>query len=185
MIRKASFGDIQAIFKIVKEVTARLNAEGNNQWNSEYPNKKLLRRDVTNGHMYVKVKDDEVLGMIVLNYEEPEEYRSVKWSAKGRCLVIHRMAVKDSELGKGVGRELLKFSENLARNVAQTACIKADTYSTNKAAKALFESEGYKNVGSVSLREDLGDFHCYERILEGVTPKVRTNKRGRKPKNPV
>ena len=182
MIRKASFDDLKQIYALVKEATLRMNSEGNHQWDADYPTKKILRKDVTNGHLFIKAVDGEVLGIIVLNFTQPNQYTTLEWNSDARSLIIHRMAVKENTLGKGVGTELVQFAEQHARHHLNVAGIRTDTYFLNKAAQQLFTKLGYRMVGAVSLDEKLGDFYCYETVFPEIIPTVRTGKRGRKAK---
>ena len=76
-------------------------------------------------------EDDEILGCVMLVQEEPETVR------------LRQMAVLNDIQGKGVGRALMQFAENLARDRG----FKKITMHARKNAMGFYEKMGYKKKG--------------------------------------
>ncbi|HEY0733146.1 MAG TPA: GNAT family N-acetyltransferase [Chitinophagaceae bacterium] len=76
-------------------------------------------------------EDDEMLGCCMLVQEEPETVR------------LRQMAVLNDIQGKGVGRALMQFAENLARDRG----FKKITMHARKNAMGFYEKMGYKKIG--------------------------------------
>ena len=75
-------------------------------------------------------EDDEMLGCCMLVQEEPETVR------------LRQMAVLNDIQGKGVGRALMQFAENLARDRG----FKKITMHARKNAMGFYEKMGYKKI---------------------------------------
>src|SRR5215204_2001352 len=76
-------------------------------------------------------EDDTMLGCCMLVEEEPQTVR------------LRQMAVPDAYQGKGIGRALMNFAENLARDRG----YKRITMHARKNAAGFYEKMGYKRLG--------------------------------------
>jgi predicted GNAT family N-acyltransferase len=77
-------------------------------------------------------EDDQMLGCCMLVEEEPGTVR------------LRQMAVLNDLQGKGVGRALMQFAENLARDRG----FKKITMHARKNSLGFYEKMGYKRVGN-------------------------------------
>jgi ribosomal protein S18 acetylase RimI-like enzyme len=152
MIRKAEMSDLESIMEIVPEIIKEMHLSNNYQWDANYPQVKDFTQDITNGNLYVSVKDNRVVGFICINDDEPQEYNELKWSSSEDALVIHRMGVSSDFRKVGIGAELVRFADELSRSLGVN-CLKTDTYSLNTKAQGLFEGKEKP-------------FYCYEKVLE-------------------
>jgi predicted GNAT family N-acyltransferase len=75
-------------------------------------------------------EDDQLLGCCMLTRETPTSVR------------LRQMAVKAGLQGKGIGRVLMQFAENLARDRGNTKM----TMHARKSAAGFYEKLGYKVV---------------------------------------
>ena len=76
-------------------------------------------------------EDDEMLGCCLLTVVEPHTVR------------LRQMAVKTGLQGKGIGRVLMQFAENLARDRGHTKLV----MHARKTAVGFYEKLGYKVKG--------------------------------------
>jgi GNAT superfamily N-acetyltransferase len=76
-------------------------------------------------------EDDQMLGCCMLTQVEPDKVR------------LRQMAVVSGLQGKGIGRVLMQFAENLARDRG----YKKITMHARKLAVGFYEKQGYKLVG--------------------------------------
>jgi predicted GNAT family N-acyltransferase len=76
-------------------------------------------------------EDDEMLGCCMLTKVGPQTVR------------LRQMAVKPGLQGKGIGRVLMQFAENLARDRGNAKM----TMHARKTATGFYEKQGYKIVG--------------------------------------
>ncbi|HEY1022975.1 MAG TPA: GNAT family N-acetyltransferase [Flavisolibacter sp.] len=83
-------------------------------------------------HMHMAAfEDEQMLGCCMLVEEGPETVR------------LRQMAVVNDVQGKGIGRALMQFAENLARDRG----YKRITMHARKAAVGFYEKMGYRQIG--------------------------------------
>lgn len=90
-----------------------------------------LEQEKENLHI-AAYEDDRMLGCCMLVEEDSETVR------------LRQMAVPDEYQGKGIGRALMNFAENLARDRG----YKKITMHARKNAMGFYEKMGYKKVGN-------------------------------------
>ncbi len=165
MIRKAENEDISKIMNIIKLTIEEMKTYNNTQWSENYPKDVDFLKDIEEGSLYVDVLEEELKGIICVNYEEPEEYKALNWTSDKRAMVIHRMAVNPSYRNQGVGSVLMTFAEELAiKN--KINYLKTDTYSINVKMNSLFIKFGYKFIGEVRFPGREKVFNCYDKLIK-------------------
>ena len=90
-----------------------------------------LEKEKSNLHI-AAYEDDQMLGCCMLVEEEPQTVR------------LRQMAVINDLQGKGIGRALMQFAENLARDRG----YKKITMHARKNAAGFYEKMGYKKIGA-------------------------------------
>ena len=90
-----------------------------------------LEKEKQNLHI-AAYEDDQMLGCCMLVEEEPDMVR------------LRQMAVINDLQGKGIGRALMQFAENLARDRG----YKKITMHARKNALGFYEKMGYRKVGN-------------------------------------
>lgn len=93
-------------------------------------------------------EDDVMLGCCMLTKTEPNTVR------------LRQMAVKTGLQGKGIGRVLMQFAENLARDTGNTRLI----MHARKTATGFYEKLGYKISGKEFLEVTILHYEM-EKIL--------------------
>lgn len=92
--------------------------------------KEELEREKNNLHI-VAYEDERMLGCCMLLEQDPQTVR------------LRQMAVMNDLQGKGIGKALMQFAENLARDRG----YKRITMHARKNATGFYEKMGYKRVG--------------------------------------
>jgi len=90
-----------------------------------------LEKEKSNLHI-AAFEDDQMLGCCMLVEEEPGTVR------------LRQMAVLNDLQGKGIGKALMQFAENLARDRG----YKKITMHARKNAIGFYEKMGYKKIGN-------------------------------------
>lgn len=162
MIRLAKKEDLTAVTEIYDAVLDREAADVNytNWQKGLYPTGKTAEGAYQDGTLYLKEQDGRISATVILNHIQNAEYSKLPWkyAAEGKeVLVIHTLAVHPDFWGQGIAKEMVKFSEELARE-KQCLVVRLDTYVGNAPAVALYESLGYRIAG-------IEDF-----LFQGVIP---------------
>ena len=165
LTRRAILADLPAILALVQRVVPLMNASGNFQWSSDYPNEAVFTTDIERNHLWVAELDGAVAGVAALTTDQDEEYAQADWDVAEPALVTHRLAVDPAAQGQGVALALMDQAETQA--VAQSLrVLRVDTNSENAATQRLCPKLGYRFAGEITLGFRLGlRFFCYEKRL--------------------
>lgn len=165
MIRKAIINDLESIMKMLEKIIAEMHGYNNFQWDANYPQVKDFTSDIEKGDLFVCVREGTIVGFICINSDQPLEYVGLSWSLSADALVIHRMGVNSDYRNAGIGGELVRFADELARSKG-VKYLKTDTYSLNTKAQGLFQKRGYIFVGEMNFLGKENPFYCYEKMLD-------------------
>lgn len=155
ILRLSTVRDLINIMNIINEGKEFLRNNNVNQWQDGYPNEEVILNDINNNESYVIENNREIVGTTALSLAGEKNYDEIyegKWLSNNKYAVIHRIAVSREKGIKGVGREILKESENicLANGIRN---IKIDTHEDNKIMQELLEKNNYKYCGIIFLED--------------------------------
>lgn len=168
MVQKAKQSQAEEIANMLSRCGQNLRSQGIDQWDASYPNLETIKDDISKGNCFVYQPEDKVIGCVVLNETQDEEYFQLDWltSNDESQLVVHRLGVDPEHQGKGIARKIMDFAEQFAREKGYKS-IRLDTFSQNPRNQRFYLNRGYKEVGIVylSYKKDF-PYHCYELILD-------------------
>lgn len=149
MIRKASAADIDAVAEIYSHIHGTKNSTG---WLRDiYPVRTTAEAALGRGDLFVYEENGKVLASAVLNHKQGVEYSEGKWqhpAEDSEVMVMHTLTVEPQSASRGIGRSMVSFYEEYAR---QHGCkvLRMDTNEKNLPARALYKRLGYREVGIV------------------------------------
>jgi len=163
LIRLATLTDIPQIMQLIAEVVPAMNAAGNFQWDSTYPNVQVFEKDIALNQLWVADVDGAIAGIAAITTDQEPEYANVGWDITETAIVTHRLAVSANYRGKGIAAALLMQAEQEAIN-RNISILRIDTNTSNQATQKLFPKLGYQFSGEIGLgfRPNLR-FYCYEK----------------------
>ena len=151
--RKANLKDISQIWTIIQQAIVRRKNDGSQQWQDGYPNESVIQEDIEKGVGYVLTDDETIAGYtaILINDEPAYENLEGEWLTNSDFVVVHRLAVSDGHIGKGLAQKMMLSSEHIAleQNIFS---VKVDTNFDNIPMQKIFEKLGYTYCGEVMLR---------------------------------
>ena len=162
--RKATATDLDKIWTILEDAIQRRKEDGSNQWQDGYPNKDVLKKDLTKNAGHVLILDNIIVGYCSILINDEPEYANIdgKWLTQGNFIVYHRVAIAKNYIGKGLSKILLQHIEDFAKK-NNIFSIKADTNFDNNAMKYLFKKLDYTYCGLVTFRGSPRE--AYEKVL--------------------
>lgn len=168
-IRKCNKEDIAAVGKFYDEVVKYLCDTVNYpKWiYKQYPSERSVAIMTEQGSQYVCYVDGEIVGAFVLNFDPQGAYEQANWSKdveRGKYIVCHTLAISPRKQRRGLGKQIVEFCIELARNNRFQA-VRLDVVPTNYPARKLYEACGFKYVGDVDLErgfEEIPLFSMYE-----------------------
>ena len=164
-LRRATAADLPAILALVRQVVPLMQASGNQQWSTDYPNATVFTRDIARQQLWVAELRGQLAGVAALTQDQDAEYAQADWDAAEPALVTHRLAVAPASQGLGVAQALLLQAEHEARALGLRT-LRVDTNSENAATQRLFPKLGYRFAGEIRLAFRPGlRFFCYEKWL--------------------
>jgi GNAT superfamily N-acetyltransferase len=165
IIRLANLSDIPAIMHLIAGVVPVMNAAGNFQWDSTYPNAAVFGKDIALNQLWVADIDGDLAGIAAITTDQEPEYAAVGWDINEMAIVTHRLAVSVNHQGKGIAAALLKQADEVARS-RDISKLRIDTNTQNQATQKLFPKLGYVYAGEIGLgfRPNLR-FYCYEKVV--------------------
>lgn len=162
--RKAQMSETTPIWEILQQAILRRKQDGSNQWQDGYPNPEVVQNDIEKGVGFVLLEGETVLGYCaaIINYEPAYDNIEGKWLTNGDFVVIHRVAISEKHLGKGLAKMIIRYVEDFAlqNNIYS---IKADTNFDNIPMITIFENLGYTLCGEVYFRGS--PRKAYEKVL--------------------
>lgn len=160
MIRQAVIADLDDIEQIYREhfahertyVAYTVFQEG------VYPTRKDAERALRKDALYVCEENGVVTGSMILDGEQPDEYRKIDWPSRApdeKVRVIHLLMVRPCAAGKGIGSALVNYAVETAKQDS-CAVIRLDTGEQNTPAASLYKKSGFEliavsamNVGGI------------------------------------
>ena len=171
MIRKAAAEDISFVEEIYNEITSNEEIIKFTQWmKGLYPTVLTAQKSFEEGTLFVSEDDGVITGAVILNHEQPEEYKKLKWSieAEGEdVLVIHTLCIKPSFSKMGLGQKFIIFAENYAKELGCTT-IRLDTNDKNVPGANLYKKMGYTHVGNADFNFQglkYQNLKCFDKVL--------------------
>ena len=171
MISTGTMNELDAIIRLTKACGQHMRDNGIDQWDEDYPNHAVIKRDLETKTLFAYREHNEIIGIVVLNETQDEEYKELHWSTADddRNIVVHRLAVLPQHQGKGIGRMLMDFAEQWAVKNNYDA-IRLDTYSQNPRNQRFYLQRGYTDLGPVFLKyKREHPYFCYELLLNQKT----------------
>ena len=169
LIRKCQTEEIDAVGAfydaVVKQLCENVNYP---KWTYKvYPSVDFVRAMTVKGEQYVCFDGDKIVGAFVFNDDPQGAYENVTWGAnlqRGEYGVCHAVAIETTLQGKGLGRQIVEFCMQRAKELNYKA-IRLDVVPTNLPARRLYEKCGFTYVGDADLErgyEEIPTFSLLE-----------------------
>jgi ribosomal protein S18 acetylase RimI-like enzyme len=166
IIRLATPNDIEPITQLVAQIVPVMNATGNFQWDSTYPNTEVFKNDINLQQLWVAEVDGKVAGITAITTDQQAEYANVGMDITQTAIVTHRLAVGLDYRGMGIAGALLNQADIIAK-ARGINILRIDTNSNNKATRKLFPKLGYEFTGETGFKFKPNlRFYCYEKIVK-------------------
>lgn len=162
-LRLTTINDINDVMTIINQAKVYFKANGINQWQDGYPNETSIINDINNQEAYVLEDNGQVIAtaMISINGEPTYNYIEGKWLQNDDYLVIHRIAVKEDQKGKGLSKIILDEALKLFNTYPS---IRMDTHEDNLSMQRFLTKYGFDYCGIIYL-ENKDKRRAYEKLL--------------------
>lgn len=156
MIRRAVMMDLDSIEEGYREHFSYEKEHGAYTVFQEgvYPTRNDAEKAWKNETLYVYEENGVVMGSIILDSRQPEEYKKIDWpsqAADEKVNVIHLLMIRPSAAGKGIGSALVHYALEAARQHSCKA-VRLDTGEQNIPAASLYKKMGFQLVSVSSMK---------------------------------
>lgn len=163
--RPASADQLSAVEALLTEASRWLASRGIDQW--QYPpHRDRISAALSAGTVYLvsRESDAQLVGTLQLDeFADPEFWCTD--DAPESALYVHRMAVRRSLAGQGLGGEMLTWAADRARDAGKK-WLRLDAWKDNPGLHAFYESEGFRLVRIVDLPHRRSGA-LYQRAVQG------------------
>lgn len=148
--RLATLSDAPIIWSIIQLAIARRKADGSTQWQNGYPNPDIISQDIASQQAYVLTVNTNIIGYaaVIKDIEPAYDHIEGQWLTDGEYIVIHRVAVSERYLGKGLATLIFKRIEKLGLEI-NIHSLKVDTNFDNTPMLRILEKLDYSYCGIV------------------------------------
>jgi GNAT superfamily N-acetyltransferase len=145
IFQKAEPEDSVDILALLQRISSWLAGKGIDQWKyfSNEKGKIILERRFREGEVYMVMKDGVLSGVFVTQWDDPFWHHVRK---DDLACFIHTMGIDPSFIGKGIGKKILAFVEDIAMKAGKK-CVRLDCYADNARLCRFYESNGLVGVG--------------------------------------
>lgn len=153
------------ILSLLQEAATWMKLNGINQWTPEQFNEVDIANYFTDRQVYLALENEEVVGMFTLQFSDPQY-----WGCKNdeNYVYLHRLVVRGSHRKQGLGRYMLKFAVELARELGCKG-LRFDTVAHNIKLNRYYQSLGFQYMGT----NDMGNgrlVNLYEHFEQEADP---------------
>lgn len=157
--------NIPAIMELVSRVVPLMQASGNLQWNENYPNHEVFKKDAEARQLWIAEIEGSIAGVAAITEEQTPEYATTGMNLDEPAIVVHRLAVDPEYRSQGIAIALMQKAEQIAKERGITV-MRADTNTQNQGMQKLFVKLGYTLFGETGFARRPGlRFFCYEKRL--------------------
>ena len=165
--RRGKKEDLPRIMRLVADAQNWFRTQNIDQWQDGYPTCEIISSDISNNENYIVDLNGVAVATFVISFAGEPTYNEIKgkgWLNANRYAVVHRIAVADECRRKGIAREILHYTEELAIEQGITD-IRIDTHRDNLAMRSLLKKLGYIHCGRITLTS--GAFReAYHKVLK-------------------
>jgi GNAT superfamily N-acetyltransferase len=161
---KAAASQAASLRALYFRTAKNMNRKGIFQWNTQYPDKARILRDIEDGTLYLLEHEGRPVAAAAVNDSleiEDDPPPETIWSQPGPARVIHRLCVDPRLQGQGLGKRLLAGIEDAALAAGvKSLCLMV--LAANPFAVGLYTSFGF-TVRHTYPVEDFGEFLFIEK----------------------
>lgn len=165
VFREARPEDVPRIVEIIACAQARMKARGSDQWQHGYPARGDIERDIAAGVGRVLCSPERGIaayGAVIFTGEAA--YRSLRghWLSDEEYVVVHRLAVAEEALGRGIATEFMRRTAQLARERGVKS-FRVDTNFDNTPMLRVLAALGFARCGEIDYAGD--PRQAFEKLL--------------------
>lgn len=164
LLKQAKIQDIEIAMNMINDGKEYLKQQGIDQWQTGYPDKKIVKEDIMCNRGYFVTDGINELAYICIDFEGEPAYQNIKgkWKSDEAYVVIHRLAASRQKVGKGLSDTIIQLVEKLCKQNGINS-IRVDTDNKNKIMQHILQKNGFVYCGTVWFVDS--DKLAFEKVL--------------------
>ena len=163
-LRRAGMADLDTAVRLIDEAKAYLKAQGVDQWQAGYPDRKCIGEDIRAERGYILTDGAADMAYLCIDFDGEPAYAKLdgQWLSDLNYAVVHRLAVSDAYKGRGLASVAFRLAQELcqARGVYS---LRVDTDKDNGIMRHLLAKNGFSYCGTVWFQNSTK--YAYEKLL--------------------
>jgi GNAT superfamily N-acetyltransferase len=160
-ISKTETSELVEVMYLMRVCSIDMNSMGCMFWN--FMNNQIPDL-ISKGNVFKYKKNEAIIGIIVLNAKNAEEYNLINWEYINGNIIPIRLLVHPKWREKGICMELLAFAEQYAKDNKFNG-IRLDANANNNFAINIVEKAQYKKAGELHLPFHAEPIVCFEKKI--------------------
>lgn len=162
-LRPTTNNDLIEIIKIINQAKLYFKNEGIDQWQDGYPNKDTIINDIKKNEAYLLEDNGNILATAMISNDIDPTYNYIegKWLQTNKYMVIHRIAIRDDQKGKGLAKIIIDEALKLHPDIHS---VRIDTHDDNLSMQRFLTKYGFTYCGTIYL-ENKSTRRAYEKII--------------------
>lgn len=167
-IRKANESDLDGVYSIISQCAMTLSEEGYNHWKNYYTYDRV-KDHFKNHEVFVYEDSNGIIATISFSATPPDYYDNTytkyfSTSANDQdALYFSKLGVSPMHRKKGLGKLMILYCENLAKNMGRTY-VRFDARADIESLVKFYTGMDFKVVGQVT--EENEPYYIYEKNLK-------------------
>ncbi len=136
-VRSASLDEVDEVLDLLSAAAEWMTARGYTNWPARF-SPRLISRSASNGDLYLAEADGVVIATITLQWTDETFWGNAEPDAG----YVHRVAVRRSHAGRGIGHQLLDWASEQVRARGRD-WLRLDVISDNAPLRTYYEAAGF------------------------------------------
>ncbi len=173
MIRTGMRADLDAVQKLYEQVfSSEEQGEMQCGWKrGVYPTRRVPAVAVMQGTFYICEDGGRIVGSMILNHIEPDEYKNIAWARKvqgNETVVAHVFCVSPEAHIETVAEEMLRFAVKKAKE-QECLVVRTNVFADHSKLAGALTRMGFARVGEGTMKfhaQHLSRQAMFEYVLE-------------------
>ncbi|MFR1628448.1 MAG: GNAT family N-acetyltransferase [Thomasclavelia ramosa] len=162
-LRLTTTNDLTAVMTIINQAKVYFKEQGINQWQDGYPDELTIINDISRHEAYVLEDNGEIVATAMISKELEPSYNYIegKWLQDNAYIVVHRIAIRNDQKGKGLAKIIIDEGLKL---YPKKPSIRMDTHDDNLSMQRFLIKYGFEYCGTIYL-ENKETRRAYEKFF--------------------
>jgi len=165
-IRQALSSDLKEIVEVYTNAREFMHSLGNDQWDKNYPNERIIQSDIDNKESFVCSIKEKIMGVFVFTFKTEPYYENLtegSWSKESPYSVLHRLGMSIQYRSQGLSLQIFKYIEEKSRG---NGCysVRVDTHEKNIPMIKVLMKNNFLMCGKF-IKNDGNERIVFEKVL--------------------